>query len=486
VIDPGNDETCDPPGFPAGNGIFAFTIEIAIKVDGPICRDDCTYCGDGVFDSAYEECDPGAEVGEDGYDAHCNDQCTVDPYCGDGNLDAGEECDDGNNVDGDGCSAKCTIDPYCGDGTVDAGEECDDGNNVDGDGCSAECTTEITPVITVVEEFIIPVTGRIDLLTAGIGHTCALTAKEGLECWGLNEDGQVGDGTFVDKLEPIDVVGIDPNAVIALVSGIKHTCVLTSANEVYCWGLNSSGQLGDGTTENSNVPVYVDGLEGYIVDISAGAEFTCALNSANDVFCWGNNSSGQLNDGTEDNSSVPVKTTTVSDGVLMISGGSVELQGITFDGVVQLWNSQPIIPVTGLPDEDNLFVSADRFTGGGCSMSNVGDVNCWGGITNAEVIGASISDMLASGEGHACTMKPEGLVCWGSNSHGQLGDDTLDDSDDETLVVGLEKYVIVLAAGEKHTCVIFSDETVACWGKNEFGQLGNGTLDDSKIPLETN
>ena len=71
-----------------------------------------------------------------------NAPAPIIPYCGDGNLDPGEECDDGNNVDGDGCSANCTYEPYCGDGFLDPGEECDDGNNVDGDGCSATCTIE--------------------------------------------------------------------------------------------------------------------------------------------------------------------------------------------------------------------------------------------------------------------------------------------------------------------------------------------------------
>jgi len=221
------------------------------------------------------------------------------------------------------------------------------------------------------------------------------------------------------------------------------------------------------------------------MSISAGAEFTCAINSAREVFCWGNNSSGQLNDGTEDHSSIPVKTTTVSSDTVLISGGSVELQGITSDGAVQLWNSQPIIPVTGFPEDNNSFVSADRFTEGGCSMTNTGDVNCWGGITNAEVKGAVVRDMLASGQGHACTMKPEGLVCWGSNSNGQLGDDSTDDSDEEVFVVELEQGVKALAAGMKHTCVIYTDETVACWGLNVDGQLGNGTIGDSMVPVNT-
>lgn len=180
-----------------------------------------------------------------------------------------------------------------------------------------------------------------------------------------------------------------------------------------------------------------------------------------------------------------MKTTTVSSDTVFISGGSAELQGITSDGAVQLWNSQPIIPVTGFPEEDNSFVSADRFTEGGCSMTNTGDVNCWGGITNAEVVGALVRDMLASGEGHACTMKAEGLVCWGSNSNGQLGDDSLNDSDEEVFVVELERGVIALAAGMKHTCVIYTDETVACWGLNVDGQLGNDTISDSMVPVNT-
>jgi cysteine-rich repeat protein len=97
-------------------------------------------CGDGKLDEG-EECDDGNNVDGDG----CSAECTIEPFCGDGNLDPGEECDDGNNEDGDGCSANCTVEPFCGDGNVDPGEECDDGNNVDGDGCSAICEDEKIP-----------------------------------------------------------------------------------------------------------------------------------------------------------------------------------------------------------------------------------------------------------------------------------------------------------------------------------------------------
>ena len=95
-------------------------------------------CGDGIV-SGDEQCDDGNTIDGDG----CSKKCKIEQsYCGDGKTDPGEGCDDGNNVDGDGCSATCTPEPICGDGKLDAGEGCDDGNNVDGDGCSADCTIE--------------------------------------------------------------------------------------------------------------------------------------------------------------------------------------------------------------------------------------------------------------------------------------------------------------------------------------------------------
>ena len=93
-------------------------------------------CGNGVVDPG-EECDDGNTTSNDGCSAECQDE-----KCGDGTLDVDEECDDGNTTNGDGCSADCEIEPDCGDGTLDPGEECDDGNNTDGDGCSSECQDE--------------------------------------------------------------------------------------------------------------------------------------------------------------------------------------------------------------------------------------------------------------------------------------------------------------------------------------------------------
>jgi cysteine-rich repeat protein len=117
------------------------------KVRTPEVAPPNPYCGDGNQDAG-EECDDGNNVDGDGCSAACCIEYPPPPVCGDGNQDAGEECDDGNTVDGDGCSATCCIEyvpppPCCGDGHMDAGEECDDGNTVDGDGCSSTCVVEV-------------------------------------------------------------------------------------------------------------------------------------------------------------------------------------------------------------------------------------------------------------------------------------------------------------------------------------------------------
>ena len=99
-------------------------------------------CGDGTVNQTSEQCDDGNTVDGDGCSASC--QVEHQPVCGDGRLDANEQCDDGNLADGDGCSSRCEVEPepYCGDGRLDANEQCDDGNMTDGDGCSSRCVIE--------------------------------------------------------------------------------------------------------------------------------------------------------------------------------------------------------------------------------------------------------------------------------------------------------------------------------------------------------
>ena len=134
-------------------------------------------------------------------------------------------------------------------------------------------------------------------LSAGSGYTCALLAGGGAQCWGRNNFGQLGDGTTEQRLTPVAVAGL-ASGVVAVTSGAVHTCALTMAGGVQCWGINRSGELGDGTTTTRLMPVAVHGLAAEVKGVSAGGEHTCAVLTAGGIRCWGLNYAGQLGDGT--------------------------------------------------------------------------------------------------------------------------------------------------------------------------------------------
>src|SRR5262249_27224958 len=123
---------------------------------------------------------------------------------------------------------------------------------------------------------------------AGGDHTCALNTAGGLKCWGVNGLGELGDGTTTTRRVPVEVSGLATD-VIAITSGRDHMCVLTEDTGVKCWGRNTDGQLGDGTTTNRTIPVDVSGLTTGVMAIFSGAYHTCALTSAGGVKCWGRN-----------------------------------------------------------------------------------------------------------------------------------------------------------------------------------------------------
>jgi alpha-tubulin suppressor-like RCC1 family protein len=147
--------------------------------------------------------------------------------------------------------------------------------------------------------------GRATALGAGDRHTCALLADGRVQCWGYNRAGQLGDGTTTQRSTPTTVTGLGGRAT-ALAAGWSHTCALLADGRVQCWGNNSLGQLGDGTTTQRSTPTTVTGLGGMATALAAGGEHTCALLEGGRVQCWGYNSAGQLGDGTTTSRSTPV------------------------------------------------------------------------------------------------------------------------------------------------------------------------------------
>ncbi len=142
-------------------------------------------------------------------------------------------------------------------------------------------------------------------VAAGYAHTCALTSQGAVKCWGSNSVGQLGNGSTANALTPVGVSGLAPG-VEAISAGAYHTCALTAQGAVLCWGMNSEGQLGNNSTFSPPQPVAVTGLPAGIAEIAAGGAHTCALTKQGAVWCWGDGRVGQNGDLSAALSAIPV------------------------------------------------------------------------------------------------------------------------------------------------------------------------------------
>lgn len=288
-------------------------------------------------------------------------------------------------------------------------------------------------------------------ITVGQEHSCAITTAGYLACWGYNSFGEFGNNSEYSSITPVpslDTSGTQLlNGVKAIAAGDGHTCAVTDTGGVQCSGLNNRGQLGNNSTSNRDVPVAVTGLSGAVVALAAGTYHTCSLNTDGGVMCWGYNFYGSLGNDTTSDSHIPVAVTGLTSGVTAIAAGY-----------------------------DN-----------SCAIVDSGVVKCWGngiGKTPQEIseLGSGVT-AIAIGGYHTCAVTGIGEVkCWGNNSSGQLGNNSNTDSDVPVLVKGLGN-VVMLAVGFDHSCALTSHGNVKCWGNNQQGQLGDGSATNRKVPV---
>lgn len=298
-------------------------------------------------------------------------------------------------------------------------------------------------------------------IASGGKHTCALTQTGRVKCWGANDYGQLGDGTTADKATPIDVSGLY-SGISAISAGYYHTCALTQTGRIKCWGDNSYGQLGDGTTTQKTTPVEVSGLTSSVSAISAGGFHTCALTQTGGVKCWGANEYGQLGDGTTTPKTTPVDVSGLTSGVIAISAGYYHTCALAQTGGVKCWG-------------------ANKY--GQLGDGTFGDDN----IKNTPVDVSKLTsgvNAIAAGYHHTCALTQSGkLKCWGNNGNGQLGNGDTSSRNIPVDASELTSVVSAISGGEYHTCALTKIGEVKCWGANWSGQLGDGSTTDRTAPV---
>ena len=304
-------------------------------------------------------------------------------------------------------------------------------------------------------------------VAAGTAHTCALTTAGAVKCWGKNSYGQLGNGSddYTSNV-PVDVTGLN-TGVTAIAAGDTFTCAV-AAGAAKCWGINSRGQLGNGSDDyTSNVPVDVTGLNTGVTAIATGGNHACAVvNGA--TKCWGMNSYGQLGNGSDDyTSNVPVDVTGLDTGVTFIAAGDTFTCAVAA-GAAKCW---------GINSYGQLGNGSDDYT------SKV-PVDVTGLNTGVTAIATGDTDDIDESSAHACAVVAGAARCWGRNSRGQLGNGSDDYTSNVPVdVTGLDTGVTAIATGADHSCAVASG-AAWCWGFNGYGQLGNGSDDyTSNVPV---
>lgn len=319
-----------------------------------------------------------------------------------------------------------------------------------GNGTDADSTTPVT------------VTGAGDgiALASGEAHTCVVRAGGTVVCWGADFFGQLGDGNVeTDSPTPVGVVGVAD--AVGIAAGGAHTCAVHTDGTMSCWGDNGFFQLGDDDPGGSPTPVPVEGGLGDVVDADASPALghTCALDTWHEISCWGDNTDGQLGDGTNVTRADPQVVDGIDDAMAVTTGGK-HTCAIRADETIMCW--------------------------GGNEYGQLGDGATTGSTNPVYVTGTNVATAVSVGAAGACAVRTNGTVaCWGRNHAGQLGNGASSGENPNpvpVMVEGVDDVVAVSAEGVQ-TCAVHATGTVSCWGVLD-PSLGDGHTSGSLHPIE--
>ena len=384
------------------------------------------------------------------------------------------------------------------------------------------------------------------------GHTCGIIDRT-THCWGENDQGQLGDDSTTNRNRPVPVVSTDGTEFTDLALGYKHACGVAVNGSVYCWGYNNDGQLGDNSTTSSNVPVHVDvPSSAPVVAIDAGYRHTCALTGMNQVYCWGYNSQGSLGDGTTLNAHSPSQVQFPSlngQHIVQLSSGEHFNCALLDNGTALCWGSNDYNQVEGdLSDhlsgvvttptflnitESGYLSSLDLGKHHACAVLVNSDVKCWGATfahvpRAAQRISTALNLINQTSASKLLYPQGWGVVTANLTSVPAAFDYTfprLDVSPQTTSINALSwtittkqrtlqgslpiqwtmldiytgksdqwnngiEYLtaesslpmVDVQTGDSHACGIDSEGTMYCWGSNSYGKLGDGSQSGKVSP----
>ena len=339
-------------------------------------------------------------------------------------------------------------------------------------------------------------------VAVGKESTCAIRSDSSLWCWGGNSNNQLLLPGTSNRLTPVAVgAGALWNQVAC---GQSHSCGISNQTALSCWGNNGTGQLGA-------VPASAGGQAdvpgGPWQSVATGLYHTCAIKQDGTLWCWGDNTDGTLGTGDTNPSSVPVQVT--GQGWSQVSTNYLHTCAVKTDGTLWCWGLNANLEAG---TTSNFPWSPAQISGTTwkqvttglyhtCAIKTDGALWCWGGNISGQLGSDSISVLptsqtsdpvqvtgttwqsVSAGESHTCAIMLDGtLWCWGSNTSGQLGDNTLDSKSTPVAVGTFGQTWAMVAAGVTHTCALATGGALWCWGDNSAGQLGIGSKQPSEIP----
>jgi alpha-tubulin suppressor-like RCC1 family protein len=371
-------------------------------------------------------------------------------------------------------------------------------------------------------------------IDTGATFACALTSAGAAYCWGAGNQGQLGNGTTTAAQNtPVPVTTIaTPLAGLTLTqisTGTSFACALSSGGAAFCWGKNSNGQLGNGTTttpQTTATAVTTAGtaLAGVIltqIGAALGGSHACALSTAGAAYCWGLDASGQLgnNSTTQSTTAVAVTTTGALSGVNLtqVAAGQDQTCALGGTGAAYCWGgnangdlginstTQSLVPVAVSTSGDLSGKILTQVSAGGnfltCTLDTFGAAYCWGLNSLGEAgnpatavnflvpvtVAPSQATTIAGGNAHSCEIRSGKAYCWGDNASGELGNNTTISSHVPVAVYtgGVLAGVTLtqIATGSSSTCALSSAGAAYCWGNNGSGQLGNKSTSTSHLPV---